>query len=96
MKALFLLPVLALAGCVTATQVDQKIAEVQSYTRSICKYVPTVATVAKILTTSTVVDSATSLAMGICSALSTAPLADGPGKSGAYYRGVLIEGRKVK
>jgi len=95
-KFLLLIPALALAGCVTTTQVDENISQVQSYTRAFCKYVPTVATVAKILSSSTVVDTASGIAAGICSALSTAPLADGPGKSGAYYRGVLIEGKRVR
>lgn len=96
-KAILALALLVpLAGCVTTQQVDENISQVQAYTRSFCKYVPTVTTVAKILSSSTVIDTASSIAAGICAALSTAPLADGPGKSGAYYRGVRIEGTRVK
>lgn len=93
---LALLMATSLAGCVTTTDIDKTVAEVQSYTRTICKFVPTVTVIAKILAGSSFVDSAGGIAAGICDALSTAPLADGPGRPGAYYRGVRIEGVHVK
>lgn len=85
-----------LAACVSTQEIDQSIAEVQAYTRTICKFVPTITTVAKIIASGTVVDTTSGIANGICNALTTAPLADGPGPRGAYYRGVLIVGTRVK
>ncbi len=95
-KLLCVFLLLGLAGCVTTQDIDQKVAEVQNYTRTICKFVPTVTVVAKILASGTIVDTAGGVAKGICEALSTAPLAEGPGKPGAYYRGVRIEGTRVR
>ena len=96
-KILLALPLLGLlAACGTTSNIEDNISSVQSYTKTICKFVPTVATVAKIISTSLIIDSASGIAAGICAALATAPLADGPGKSGAYYSGVRIEGRYVK
>lgn len=93
---------LSLASCATttSTQIDQTIAQVQAITQQVCKFVPTVATVAKIIATlagaAAVIDTASTVAHGICDALTTAPQAEGPGQSGAYFRGVHIRGRYVK
>ena len=95
-KFLGLLLFLGVAGCVTTQDINQSVAQVQSYTQTICKFVPTATVVAKILAAGTMVDTASGVAIGICDALSTAPLADGPGKPGAYYRGVRLEGKRVK
>lgn len=84
-----------LAGCITAAEIDTKIAQVQSYTTTACRFVPTVATIAKLFS----IDAGATIAGiggAICNALTTAPLADGPGKGGAYVNGVRIEGKDLR
>jgi hypothetical protein len=87
---------LALAGCQTA-DVESKISAVQSGTRIACKFVPTVATVAKILAAGNpLVDSAKGVADAICNAVTTAPLADGPGDRTPRVNGVVVKGQFVR
>ena len=93
---------LALAGCGTTTgvDVDAKIKQVQEQTRFACSFVPTVETVAKIIATFTggaaAVDAVGAAARGICAAVTTAPLADGPGDRVPRVNGVVVKGRFVR
>lgn len=86
----------ALAACTTTGQVEDKIKEVQNYTRLACSFLPTVETVAKILAGGTVIDTASAVGNAICNAVTTAPLADGPGDRVPRVNGVVIKGRFVK
>lgn len=84
-----------LAGCITPGEVSDRAKEIQTYTRTICKFVPTLESVAKIISGGTL-GSVTSIASDICLAVTTAPLADGPGDKRPYVNGVLVEGRFVR
>lgn len=95
MKKLLLVGCLALAGCQTA-QMDQTISDVQRYTQLACSFVPTVETVAKVLAGGTVIDTASSIANAICTAMTTRPLADGPGDRLPRVNGIVIKGKFVK
>ena len=100
-KVLPLVFALALGACsTTGEQIDAQIKQVQDQTRVICAYVPTVATVAKIIATLVggvgTVDLIGTAANGICSAVTNQPLAEGPGKRQAVYNGVVIHGTFVK
>ena len=87
---------LALGAC-TAVEVDARIAEVQAYTRLACKFLPTVSTVAKILAGGFgVVQTAGAVGDAICAAVTTAPLADGPGDRTPRVNGVAVKGTFVK
>lgn len=87
---------LALAGCVTAGQIDANIKAVQEATRKGCSYVATVETVAKIFASGSGFATAASVAAAICTAVTTAPLADGPGDRIPRVNGVVIKGRYVR
>lgn len=98
--AFVLLASLGLAACSTTSgNVNDQIRQVQDQTRFACSFVPTVETVAKILATFVggfgVVDAVGTAARGICDAITTAPLADGPGKHVPVFNGVVIKGRPV-
>ena len=91
----------SLAGCATnREEIDAKIKEVQDATKLACSFVPTVDTVAQIITAFTGGAEAVGLvgaaARGICNAVTTAPLADGPGDRIPRYRGVVINGHYIK
>lgn len=85
-----------LAACVTSADVENKISEVQGYTRLACSYLPTVATIAKIIAAGGAVDSAAAIGGAICNAVTTAPLADGPGDRIPRVNGVVIRGAFIK
>jgi hypothetical protein len=89
-----------LGACATAVDVDAKIKDVQGYTKTACSFVPSVATVAKILAVglggSSVVNTAADIADAVCTAVTTAPLADGPGDRIPRVNGVEIKGYRVK
>lgn len=72
-----------------------KILEIQSYTRLACSFVPTIGTIASLLS-SGATGPAFMIAQEICTAVTTAPLADGPGRRGPMLRGVVIKGSFVK
>lgn len=95
-----LVPVLAaavmLSACSSPDDIAQQIKQVQNYTKMICAYVPTGETVAKILAAGTIVDTISGVADAICSAVTTAPLADGPGDHLPRVNGVVIKGRFVR
>lgn len=102
MKKLFALSLLAiaLAGCGTtggtpsSTSITDRAKQIQQYTKIACSFVPTVATVASILS-SGASGPAASIATDICNAVTTAPLADG-GARVAYVNGVRIRGSFVR
>jgi hypothetical protein len=87
----------ALGACVTTEDVNSKITQVQDFTRIGCSFVPTVTTVAKILAAGNpIVDTASSVADAICAAVTTVPLADGPGDSRPRVNGVVVEGKFIR
>lgn len=96
MKYLALSAALILAGCATTTpdQITARAKEIQGYTRLACSFVPTIGTIANILS-SGVAAPAIAIANDICLAVTTAPLADGPRHSRARVNGVAIEGKFV-
>ena len=100
--AIIAVTTLALAGCGTTTgvEVDAKIKQVQEKTRFACSFVPTVETVAKIIATFTggasAVDAVGAAARGICAAVTTAPLAEGPGRHVPTFNGVVIKGHRAR
>ncbi len=95
MRKILLLGTLALAGCASIPS-QGGIKDIQSAAASICKFVPTAQTVANILLSSNMaVASTLAVATAICSAVTTAPLADG-GPRQAKVNGVVIRGRFVK
>ncbi len=92
----------ALAGCQTAAetaqQIDaasQKVKEVQAYAARVCAYVPTAATVVSIFN-SGFGEGVAAIGGAICNAVTTRPLADGPGDRTPRVNGVVIRGRWVK
>lgn len=87
---------IALAGCVTASEVSNTVREIQNHTRTICNYVPYAETITKVLARSTVIDTAFGLATEFCAAVTTVPLAEGPGKRQPMVRGVAVRGKFVK
>lgn len=98
MKRLILLSALALGGCGTVTPgtISDRAKEIQGYTKLACSFVPTVATVAAILTRGGSAGTA-QIAQDICAAVTTAPLAEGPGKRPRpTVNGVVIRGSFVK
>jgi hypothetical protein len=95
MKKLVLLGALALAGCATpgsVGEVSTRAKEIQELTRTICRFVPTIGTIASILSAGSA--PVIAIANDICLAVTTAPLADGPGRI-PKVRGVVIKGRFV-
>ena len=101
MRKLWLLGTLALAGCAglpgtptSTADVSAKAKEIQGYTRLACSFVPTIGTIANILS-SGAATPAVAIASDICAAVTTAPLADGPGRV-PKVRGVVIKGSFVR
>lgn len=100
MKKLALISCLVLAGCGTTSveQVSERAKEIQNYTKLFCSFVPTIGTIANILSTGASAP-AVMIATDICTAVTTAPLADGPGrvpKVTYNNKTVVIKGRFVK
>lgn len=87
---------LALAGCASTQETNDTIKQVRDYTVIACGYLPTAATIAKIITNSTIVDTAQGIAAQICAAVTTLPLAEGPGKRQAVVKGIVVKGRFVR
>lgn len=92
---------LALAGCAsgsgtTAAGLTEQAKKIQSYTKLACSFVPTIGTIANILSSGTIAP-AIAIANDICSAVTTAPLADGPGQPKQWkVYGVPVKGKFVK
>lgn len=108
MRKLILIAItaLSLAGCqsaqdvattiTTSTQtVSEKVKSVQGYAVSLCGYLPLSATVASIFNTSTGSNVAV-VGSAICNAVTTLPLADGPGDRKPRVAGVVVKGQFVK
>lgn len=82
-------------GVPTPTQITDTAKQIQNYTRIFCSFVPTIATVANIISSSSA--PVTQIAQDICAAVTTAPLADGPGnRVRATVNGVTVRGRFVR
>lgn len=71
-----------------------KARQVQATTKGLCQFIPTIGTIASIFSAG-IGEGVASVASGICSAVTTAPLADG-GPRQAKVNGVVIRGRFVK
>lgn len=96
-KILPLVLVLGLAGCAGGPgQIDDAVKQVQSYAVGICKYLPTAATVAAIISAAPIIATAGSIGAQICTAVTNLPLAEGPGRRRAMVYGVPVRGRFVK
>jgi len=98
MKYLSIVATLLLAGCATTPttgQISEKVKQIQDYTRLACSFVPTIGTVANILSSGAAAPAIT-IANDICIAVTTAPLADGPRRGPPHVRGVIIKGRFVR
>lgn len=85
----------ALAGCAGGTtpstsDISDRAKQIQQYAKTLCSFVPTLATVAAILSSGASAPAAT-IATDICNAVTTAPLADGGGRH-AYYNGIRLRG----
>lgn len=85
----------AVSGCGSNSKFDEQVANIQSITVKTCKYLPTAATVAAILTSgNAVVTGATTIATAICSAVSakqqalidSCPMVNGICIQGEYVR----------
>lgn len=91
-----------LSGCATTGGVSpegltENAKKIQAYTKTICRFVPTVATIANIFASG--VADISKIAEDICAAVTSAPLADGPRsdlRNVAQVRGVVIGGRFVR
>lgn len=95
-----------LAGCTTAqdiatsiTTVTQSVQEkarsAQGYATQICGFVPTIASVIAIFNSGFSQDVST-VANAICNAVTSVPLADGPGDHLPRVNGIVVRGRFVK
>lgn len=92
---------LTLGACATVTpqNITDRAREIQNYTKLACSFVPTVATIAAIVSKGSTA-SVAQMASDICAAVTTAPLADGGTRrayhpSGVRIRGQFINGAKV-
>ena len=99
MKKLVLILALALGGCgttggvISSDQISQTAKQIQGYTRTVCSFVPTIATVASII--SARAGNVLTIGNDICAAITTAPLADG-GPRAARVSGVALKGKFVR
>lgn len=101
MRKLLLVGTLAVAGCSTVPStgtITERAKEIQGYTKLACSFVPTIGTIAAILSSGASVPI-TTIANDICTAVTTAPLADGgPRQAKVMYNNkvVVIKGRFEK
>lgn len=97
---------LALAGCQTAQDVataittatqtaTEKVKSVQGYTVQVCGYLPAAASVIGIFN-SGYSNAVAAVGSAICNAVTSIPLADGPGDHKPRVNGVIIKGSFVK
>ena len=99
MKKLLVIGFLALSlgGCASMPStgdLSARAKQIQDYTRLACKFVPTVSTIANILS-SGIAAPATMIAADICNAITTVPLADGGPRAAKVY-GVAIKGKHIR
>lgn len=86
---------LVLGGCKAQVPPSPEVVnKIQTETRRICKFVPTVVTIANLLKV-TSFGQIFSIASDICAAVVVNPQADGPGKAGPRLRGVELKGKFV-
>lgn len=79
----------------TSTQTAKdKVASVQSYATQLCRFIPTAGTVISIFNSGFANDVAT-VANAICNAVTTNPLADGPGDRLPRVNGIVVKGKRV-
>lgn len=108
MKKIFLISALALSlvGCTTAQDVatsittatqttKEKVKSVQGYATQICSYVPLASTVVNIFSSGYSADVST-VANAICNAVTSIPLADGPGDHKPRVNGVIVKGNFIR
>lgn len=79
---------------VISPETRAKAQQVQGITKGLCQFIPTIGTVAAIFSAG-IGEGVAAVASGICSAVTTAPLADG-GPRQAKVNGVVVRGRFVK
>lgn len=108
MKKILLIGALALSlvGCQTAQDVattittatqttKEKVKSVQGYATQICSYLPAASSVIGIFNSGYGTDVA-AVSNAICNAVTSIPLADGPGDHKPRVNGVVIKGTFVK
>lgn len=101
MKKLSLILLLGVAACSTVPttgDITARAKEIQGYTKLACSFIPTVSTIAAILSSGASIP-VTQIASDICSAVTTAPLADGgPRQAKVMYNNkvVVVKGSFVK
>jgi hypothetical protein len=78
-----------------ATTIQAKAKVAQSYAAQICSYVPTIASVVAIINSGFSADVGV-VANAICNAVTSIPLADGPGDRKPRVNGVVIKGNFIK
>ena len=78
-----------------ATTIQAKAKVAQSYAAQICSYVPTIASVVAIINSGFSADVGV-VANAICNAVTSIPLADGPGDHKPRVNGIVIKGAFVK
>ena len=85
-------------GSLNVTQIKGAIAEVKRIAVQACAFEPTERTVAAILSTLgvPVIGGLSEIAQQICTSVTTAPLADGPGDHRPRVAGIIIRGRHVR
>lgn len=105
LSAIVVLTALALGGCQTAQDVatsittatqtaKEKVKSVQGYAVSACGYLPLATSVTAIFTKYS--QDVAVVGGAICDAVTTLPLADGPGDGKPRVAGVLVQGKFVK
>lgn len=108
MKKILIIGAMAftLVGCQTAQELatdittvtqntKEKVKSVQGYAVSLCGYLPAAASVIGIFN-SGFGSSVSTVGNGICDAVTSIPLADGPGDHKPRVNGVVIKGQFVK
>lgn len=97
---------LALTGCQTAQDIattittatqttKEKVKSVQGYTVSVCGYLPAAASVIGIFN-SNYSNAVATVGGAICDAVTSIPLADGPGDHKPRVNGVVVQGEFVR
>lgn len=79
----------------TTATLEKKAKEVQGYAVKLCSFLPTTASIISIFN-SGFGDSVSKVGTAICDAVTTIPLADGPGDRKPRVHGVVVQGRFVR
>jgi len=90
-----------LSGCVTTAQIDDTVSQAQQYAVTACGFLPTVSTVAQILSSfipgaSPIQTVAQQAATAICKAVVPAKSAIRRGSSHPTVNGIIIDGKFVR